>query len=98
MKRPWKSRAAVKLFLSYLAIVLFLFVLFYFYAAAAIKEFHISSLSSKMRDEARVVSRLLPLGLAGASFDGICRQLERDLGVRITVIALNGKVLGDSEE
>ncbi len=51
-----------------------------------------------MREEARVVGRLLPLGAEGASLDQICRELERDLGVRITVIALDGRVLGDSEE
>src|ERR1041385_1174872 len=98
MKRPWKSRAAVKFFLSYLAIVAFLFVVFYFYAVSAIKDFHIASLSSKMRDEARLVSRLLPLDQSGPGLDQICRDLERDFGVRITVIDLNGKVLGDSEE
>jgi two-component system, OmpR family, phosphate regulon sensor histidine kinase PhoR len=98
MKRPWKSRAAVKFFLSYLAIVVFLFVVFYFYAVSAIKDFHIASLSSKMRDEARLASRLLPLDQSGPALDQICRDLERDFGVRITVIDLNGKVLGDSEE
>src|SRR5689334_14164540 len=99
MKRPWKSRAAVKFFLSYLAIVVFLFVVFYFYAVSAIKDFHIASLSSKMRDEARVVSRLVPLDQSGRALDQICRDLERDLGgVRITIIDLTGKVLGDSEE
>jgi two-component system, OmpR family, phosphate regulon sensor histidine kinase PhoR len=98
MKRPWKSRAAVKFFLSYLAIVLFLFVVFYFFAATAIKDFHIASLSAKMRDEARLVSRFLPLDVSGPSLDRICRELEQDLGSRITVIDLDGKVLGDSEE
>jgi two-component system phosphate regulon sensor histidine kinase PhoR len=98
MKRPWKNRVVVKLFLSYLAVVLLLFVLFYFYAAFVVKDFHISSLSGKMRDEAGIVSRLLPTDLAGSAFDQICRELGPDLGVRITVIALDGKVLGDSDE
>jgi two-component system phosphate regulon sensor histidine kinase PhoR len=98
MKRPWKSKVVVKLFLSYLVVVLLLSVLFYLYAASVVKDFHVSSLSAKMRDEAKIVSRLLPPGLDGNAFDRICRELERDLGVRITVIALDGKVLGDSEE
>jgi two-component system phosphate regulon sensor histidine kinase PhoR len=98
MKRPWKSKVVVKFFLSYLAVVLLLSVLFYLYAASVVKDFHISSLSAKMRDEAKIVMRLLPSGLEGNAFDRICRELERDLGVRITVIALDGKVLGDSEE
>jgi two-component system phosphate regulon sensor histidine kinase PhoR len=98
MKTRWKNSAAVKFFLSYLTIVLFLFVLFYFFAAAAIKDFHTASLSAKMRDEARLVSRLLPLGVSGPALDQICRGLEADLNVRVTVIELDGKVLGDSEE
>ncbi len=98
MKRPWKSKVVVKLFLSYLAVVFLLSALFYLYAASIVKDFHVSSLSAKMRDEAKIVSRLLPPGLDGNALDQICRELERDLGVRITVIALDGKVLGDSEE
>jgi two-component system phosphate regulon sensor histidine kinase PhoR len=98
MKRPWKSSAALNFFLAYLAIVLLLSVVFYFYAAGAIKEFHTGTLSSRMVQEAHVVSRLLPLDIEGGALDEILRGLERDLGVRITVIALDGKVLGDSEE
>jgi two-component system phosphate regulon sensor histidine kinase PhoR len=98
MKRPWKSKVVVKFFLSYLAVVLLLSALFYLYAASVVKDFHISSLSAKMRDEAKTVSRLLPPGLDGDAFDRICRDIGGELGVRITVIQLDGKVLGDSDE
>jgi two-component system phosphate regulon sensor histidine kinase PhoR len=98
MKRPWKSRIVVKFFLSYLAVVLLLFVLFYLYAGALVKDFHISSLSARMQDEAKILGRLLPFESEGGAFDQICRELARDLGVRITVIAMDGKVLGDSDE
>jgi two-component system phosphate regulon sensor histidine kinase PhoR len=98
MKRPWKSKVIVKLFLSYLAVVLLLSALFYLYAASVVKDFHVSSLSAKMRDEAKTVSRLLPPGLDGNAFDRICRDIGGELGVRITVIQLDGKVLGDSDE
>ena len=98
MKRPWKNRLVVKFFLSYLIVVLLLFVFFYLYAGAIIKDFHIAFLSKKMQEEAKIVSRLLPLGLDGDVLDKICRELGRDLAVRITLIALNGKVLGDSDE
>ncbi|MGH7768194.1 MAG: ATP-binding protein, partial [Candidatus Binatia bacterium] len=98
MKRPWKSKVVVKLFLSYLAVVVLLSFLFYLLAAAVVRDFHVSSLSAKMRDEAKIVMRLLPAGLEGASFDPICREIGRELGVRVTVIGLDGKVLGDSDE
>jgi len=98
MRTPLKNRVVVRLFLSYLAVILLLFVFSYLYATAIVKDFHISSLSAKMRDEAKIVMRLLPVGLEGAALDRLCRDLGRDLGVRITVIALDGKVLGDSDE
>jgi two-component system phosphate regulon sensor histidine kinase PhoR len=98
MTLPWKNKILVKFFLSYLAVVLLLFVLFYLYAADAVKDFHISSLSARMRDEAGILGRLLPPGAEGNALDSICRELARDLGVRITVIAIDGKVLGDSDE
>ncbi len=98
MKRPWKNRLIVKFFLSYLIVVLLLFVFFYLYAGAIIKDFHIAFLSKKMQEEAKIVSRLLPFGLDGEALDKVCRDLARDLGVRITLIALNGKVLCDSDE
>jgi two-component system phosphate regulon sensor histidine kinase PhoR len=98
MKRRWKSKVVVKLFLSYLAVVVLLSVLFYLLATAVVRDFHVSSLSAKMRDEAQIFMRLLPAGLEGASFDPVCREIGRELGVRVTVIGLDGKVLGDSDE
>ena len=98
MKRPWKSKLFVRFFFSYLAVVLVLFVLFFLYAGALVKDFHVSGLSAKMRQEARILGPLLPLGLAGEPLDRICRERAPDLGVRLTIIARDGKVLGDSNE
>jgi len=98
MKRPWKNKLLIKFFLLYLAVVSLLFVFFYVYSGAAVKSFHISSWSQKMAQEAKILSRLLPAELEGEALDSICRELARDLGVRLTVIAVDGKVLGDSDE
>ncbi|MGH7773578.1 MAG: ATP-binding protein [Candidatus Binatia bacterium] len=98
MKRPWKNRLIVKFFLSYLAVVLLLFTFFYLYSGPIIKKFYISSLSVKMEQEAKTLSRLLPPNLEGAALDKICRELAQDLKSRLTIIALDGKVLGDSDE
>ncbi|MBI4490903.1 MAG: PAS domain-containing protein [Deltaproteobacteria bacterium] len=98
MKRPWKNRLIVKFFLSYLVVVLLLFAFFYPYSGAIVKNFYISSLSKKMEQEARIVSRLLPAGLEGEALDKICRELAQDLKSRVTVIALDGRVQGDSDQ
>ncbi len=95
---PWKSRIVLKLFLSYLGIVLLLFVFFYLYSETVIRNFYISSLSKKMQEEAALAGRLLPADRQGDAMDEICRELARDLKVRITVISPGGKVLGDSDE
>ena len=98
MKRLWKSRIIVKFFLSYLGILILLSVFFYLYSGTVVKDFYISFLSGKMEREARLLDRLLPLNLEGDAFDRSLRDLARDLGVRLTVIDLDGKVLGDSDE
>jgi two-component system phosphate regulon sensor histidine kinase PhoR len=98
MRRPWKDRLLVKFFLSYLLVVFVLFVFFDLYSGKIIKAFYISTLSAKMRQEAKIVSRLLPSEVQGETLDRISRELARELGARLTVIALDGKVLGDSDE
>lgn len=98
MMWPWRDSIIGKFFVSYFGVVLLLFISFFFYSGAIVRDFYISSLSEKMQQEARVLSRLLPRGLEGEALDGICRELAGDLDVRLTVIATDGEVLGDSEE
>lgn len=98
MHWPWRHSIINKFFISYLGIILLIFVSFFFYSRTIIKDFYISSISERMADEARIVGRLLPRGLQGKVLDDICRELASDLQVRLTVIAPDGKVLGDSVE
>jgi two-component system phosphate regulon sensor histidine kinase PhoR len=51
-----------------------------------------------MEQEAHLLARVLPFSIEGAALDALCRQLSHELGARITVIAIDGKVLGDSSE
>jgi two-component system phosphate regulon sensor histidine kinase PhoR len=51
-----------------------------------------------MDREAHLLSQVLPFDVEGLPLDSLCRQLARDLGSRITVIAMDGRVLGDSSE
>src|SRR5437867_4087283 len=88
MTGPWTNRLAFKVFLSYLGIVLLLFVLVYLYLGDLVRDFYVSSLAKKMREEAALAGRLLPSSLQGEALDELCREWARDLGVRITVITL----------
>jgi len=98
MKRPWNSRLIYKFFLSHLAIVIPIAVGFFFYTGNLLKDFHISSLETVMDQKSRVLARVLPWSDEPGSLDALCRNLSQELGVRITVIARDGGVIGDSDE
>lgn len=98
MKRLWNSSLVAKVFLSYFAVVALLFLTFYYSSNALLRNFYIESLSTRMEQEAHLLARVVPFGAAGVALDNICRQLSGELGSRITVIAVDGRVLGDSAE
>lgn len=98
MKRLWSNSLINKFFLSYLVIIGLLFLCFYYYSGSVLKEFYIHLLSDKLQEEATMLSRLLPDSLEGASLDRLTRDLTQERKLRITVIGLDGKVLGDSQE
>jgi two-component system phosphate regulon sensor histidine kinase PhoR len=98
MKRPWNNKLIYKFFLSHLAIVIPLAVGFYFYTGNLLKDFHVSSLETAMDQKSRVLARVLPWSDEPGSLDALCRNLSQELGVRITVIARDGRVIGDSDE
>jgi two-component system phosphate regulon sensor histidine kinase PhoR len=98
MKRLWNNSLVVKFFVSYLVVVLLLFGSFYVYSSSLLRNSVITSLSSRLSQEAQVLARALPSGAEGAPLDAICREHGKDIGARITVIDADGKVLGDSAE
>ena len=98
MKRLWNLSLVKKVFFSYFAVALLLVLGFYISSNSLIRDFHNTTLGNRMEQEAHLLSRVLPFGVEGAELDEICRQLAGELDSRITVIALDGKVLGDSAE
>jgi two-component system phosphate regulon sensor histidine kinase PhoR len=98
MKRLWNSSLVVKVFLSYFVVVALLFLSFYFSSNLLLGHFYIRSLSTRMQQEAHLLARMVPFDEAGAALDSLCRQLSGELGARITIIATDGRVLGDSAE
>ncbi|MGE5306592.1 MAG: ATP-binding protein [Alphaproteobacteria bacterium] len=98
MKKLWTNSLTAKVLFSYLTIVVLLFASFYFASSALLRDFYVSSLNARMEQEAHLLARVLPFDIEGATMDSLCRQLSQELGARITVIAIDGKVLGDSSE
>ena len=98
MKRPWNSRLIYKFFLSHLAIVIPLAIGFFFYTGNLLKDFHVSSLETIMDQKSHVLARVLPWSDEPGSLDALCHNLSQELGVRVTVIARDGRVIGDSDQ
>lgn len=98
MKRLWNSSLVAKFFLSFLSVVALLFLSFYYSSNTLLRDFYISSLSARMEQEAHLLARVVPFDVEGVALDNVCRQLSGELGSRITVIAADGRVLGDSAE
>jgi two-component system, OmpR family, phosphate regulon sensor histidine kinase PhoR len=98
MRRLWSNSLVAKVFLSYLAVIAILFASLYYASNATLRESYIESLSERMEQEARLLGRVVPFDVEGQTLDNLCRQLAGDLGSRITVIARDGTVLGDSSE
>jgi len=98
MRRLWSNSLVAKVFLSYLAVVAILFASFYYSSSTTLRNFYISSLSGRMEQEAQLLGRVVPFDMEGSVLDELCRQLSGELGSRITVIARDGRVLGDSSE
>ena len=98
MKKLWNRSLVFKFFSSYLATVILLFATIYIYSSASIRNFYISSISRRMEQNAHLLGRFLPFQIDGPAFDSICQQRAQEIGVRITVIAVDGRVLCDSAE
>ena len=65
------------------------------YVAVTVERHQIETLGERLLAEARLAGEALPWTF-GAPLDAACTQLAADLGVRLTVIAADGRVLGES--
>ncbi len=98
MRKLWNNSLVAKCFLSYLAVTILLLGSFYFYSSSLIRNSYILSLSNRMEREALLLARVLPFQTDSGSLDSICQEFGKEIGARITVIASDGRVLGDSAE
>src|SRR5919106_1777974 len=98
MKRAWNNSLVSKVFLSYLAIIVLLFASFYLYSSTLVRNFYISSLSRQLGQSAYLLAQVIPFQVEDSNLDSYCQERSKDIGARITVIAADGRVLGDSDE
>jgi two-component system phosphate regulon sensor histidine kinase PhoR len=65
------------------------------YVATTLRRHHVGTLEERLLAEARVVGEALPW-TAGGALDAACARFGEDLGARVTIIAADGRVLGES--
>lgn len=86
-----------RILLAYIIIVPLLFIPLGIYLSKVIKDNHISKLKESLGIQAGLISDQIPRHSKG-SLDDFCRRYKKKTGTRITVIASDGKVIGDSDE
>lgn len=85
---------------SYVALITLVFLSLGVYLVGYLREQHLTRLEAELQRQARLVADNAQYHLAtngAASLDPLAKQLGREVGVRITLIAADGTVLGDSD-
>ncbi|MBI2963445.1 MAG: PAS domain-containing protein [Deltaproteobacteria bacterium] len=91
-------RLSVQLLLPILAVVTAVVLVAAFYWSRAFQRLYVQSLTERLEREARLAADALPWGASGADLDRLCAVHAREIGGRVTVVADDGRVVGESEE
>ena len=91
-------RLSVQLLAPVFAVVMAIVLVAAFYWSRAFQSLYVQSLTTRLEREARLAADALPWGIAGAELDRLCVLHAREIGGRITVIADDGRVIGESED
>ncbi len=87
----------IRLLLPALIVVAAVAVSFYAYTDAVVERLYLDTLADDALHQAKLVGDELPWDLSGATFDAQCAAVAVLTGARITIIAADGTVLGDSD-
>ncbi len=91
-------RLSVQLLIPVILVVAGLAAVTSLYWSRAFEKMYVGTLTERLQREARLAADVLPWGAAGADFDRLCALRAGEIGGRVTVIAEDGRVLGESEE
>jgi two-component system phosphate regulon sensor histidine kinase PhoR len=93
----WPRSLLVRLLAPYLFAVVAVAIALYLYSDAVVERLYLDTLAESALQQARMVGLQLPWDVNGEALDRRCAELAAIVGSRITVIAADGTVLGDSE-
>src|SRR5205085_718679 len=91
----WSHRLVLQFLLPTLAALVGVLATAVPYVVFTLEAHQVDTLAERLQAEARVAADALPWA-QGAELDAACRRLAADLFVRLTVIAPDGLVLGES--
>ncbi len=92
-----RSSLLVRLLAPYLIALVAVAASLYAYSDAVVERFYLATLAEGVLREAHLVGALLPWDERGPAFDQRCAALASEVDARITVIASDGTVIGDSD-
>lgn len=84
-----------RIFILYALVTLLAVFVAEVYIASAVRKSYIENLRGRLLAQIHLIARNLPFGQT--NIDALCREFKRDTGARVTVIALDGRVVGDSD-
>lgn len=85
-----------RIFILYGVILLLALLGAELYITGAVRQSHINTLRDNLAVQALLISRDIPFP-SPAPLDQLCRRFKETTHARVTVIAMNGRVLGDSD-
>lgn len=85
-----------RIFLIYSVLIILSLILVEVYITSAVRDSHIEGLKKNLAVQIKLISAASPFNQKNN--DSVCHALKEKTGARVTVIASNGRVLGDSEK
>src|SRR5262245_6967158 len=92
-----KSRLFLKIMVSYVVLLVAVLAATYMYMAYRIHDNYIRLETQRLSTTAKVLAKVLPVDPSMAALQPWVEEFGRQTGFRITVIAADGKVLGDNQ-
>ncbi len=93
---PMKRGIFRRIFITYSLILLLALIIVELSITVTVRESAINDLQNNLAVQAKLISGNISFE-PSSPLDGLCRQLKETTGARVTIIAPDGRVLGDSE-
>ncbi|MDO9541635.1 MAG: ATP-binding protein [Kiritimatiellia bacterium] len=90
-----------RIYLSFFASAMFAFAVITWYSIFSLRQFHQEQVGNDLLIRARLIAKEIseyPVDADAEKIDRLCKDLGSLTQTRVTIVALDGRVMGDSEE